>query len=186
MKSYKTSTSALTDTLLTRRLKSDPLIEAYGSIDELTAWLSYIMDELSSISREQLTSTEKLDTELEVLEELISSLSQSMAILAGEGRYTCDEAKLKVLVDKLIMMVRQNYPANLRGFKLRFKGRVANLYNIARTVCRRAERKLVEYVQHVESQNHFLIVHELINRLSDWLFVMALTWDEHTNRFKEL
>jgi cob(I)alamin adenosyltransferase len=58
----------------------------------------------------------------------------------------------------------------LRNFILPGGSQVAAVCHIARTVCRRAERRITELA---ENQNVDPILIKYINRLSDYLFVLS-------------
>ena len=91
------------------------------------------------------------------------------SLLAGyKAHITIDNLQVTNLenqIDKL----EEKLP-NLRNFILPGGSRVGSLLHLARTVCRRAERRVVELNQKELVDGNITIY---LNRLSDMLFVMA-------------
>ena len=58
----------------------------------------------------------------------------------------------------------------LQNFILPGGSQLSSFYHISRTICRRAERKLIQLVEKDEIENKLLVY---LNRLSDLLFVLA-------------
>ena len=79
---------------------------------------------------------------------------------------------VRVMVGRLEMQIDQaeEQLSPLRQFILPAGGEAACRLHLARTVCRRAERRIVAFAMD-RPVPHVIITY--LNRLSDWLFVMA-------------
>lgn len=124
--------------------KDSPLLEVIGSIDELQAILEVIGGE------------EKVVDDLNQLMGLISCGSEIEVI----KKVSYLEEKIDKLEKKLSAMVKF----------LRFKGEKSTKMNLARTVCRRVERRVVTLDRVEELDGEIL---QYFNRLSDYLFLRA-------------
>lgn len=146
----------------TRVRKSDPRVDAYGEVDEVNACLGVAR---ASISDGEITG---------LLEELQKSLFAIGARLADPSariaaRVTktavadADVARLEATIDRL-----ESELPPLRRFILPGGSPGGAALHLARTVCRRAERRVVALGNDVEP-----LVVVYLNRLSDLLFVIA-------------
>lgn len=145
--------------------KDDPRIVAYGSVDELNAVLGMLLSNLG--------------TENETLARLITHVQSDLfsigAELAtpdpvGQGMCLLVEARIGFLEDSIDKMDAQLAP--LKNFVLPGGCLASASLHWARTVCRRAEREVVHlsHLQGVADCSRIIIY---LNRLSDWLFVLA-------------
>lgn len=147
----------------TRVLKSNLRVEAYGTIDELNSYIGTIASfEIPEADRLTLLKICKLlfnaGTDLATPKE--SKLPKSFQ------RISDNEVKfLEEQIDKYT-----NELPELKNFILPTGCFESGFVHIARTVCRRAERCVVELEQS-EKVNHSVVV--FLNRLSDFLFVFA-------------
>ncbi|GBC96068.1 Cob(I)yrinic acid a,c-diamide adenosyltransferase [bacterium HR16] len=142
--------------------KDSPRVEAYGSVDELNAYLGLAMVHLRSHPRlsEML---QQIQNELFVAgAELATPVGNKVPVEPiGEAHVQ----RLESWIDEL----EQTLPP-LRHFILPGGTAGAAILHVARTVCRRAERRVVT-LYHTEPGNLHLITY--LNRLGDLLFVMA-------------
>jgi len=142
--------------------KNDPRVEAYGSVDELNAALG--------VAR-SLDTGAWMSTELAAIQARLFSLGAELAAttaapLAGLERIgDADVAALEQTIDRL----EKDLPA-LKNFILPGGHVLAAQLHLARTVCRRAERRVVALAESATVEPR--LVHYL-NRLADLLFVMA-------------
>ena len=142
-----------------RVLKDHARLEAYGTLDELSSALGVLRAEALAAA---------LDSELASVQEALFAIGSVVA--DTEGRHPLPSsawsaAPLERLVDRLDERL-----APLTRFVLPGGSRAAALAHVARTVCRRAERRLVAL--HVSAAPVAEAVIYL-NRLSDALFVVA-------------
>lgn len=149
----------------TRAAKNDPRIEAYGTVDELMAHVGYLHDLLSAA--EQST----LRTELEwVLDRLMSGAS----LLASEDTmleklpqlYAEDVTRLESGIDRL----QEGLP-ELRHFTLPCGHPLLSYCHVCRTICRRAERRIVTAAEHYPTVPD--VVRQYVNRLSDYFYALG-------------
>ena len=142
--------------------KHDPRVDAYGEVDELNAWLG-----LARASRVDPA----IDQELVHLQQDLFALGAQLADPAGKlaTRVTkaiiADEhvSRLESLIDRL----EAELPS-LRRFILAGGTPAGAALHVARTVCRRAERRMVALDPPVDP-----VLLRYMNRLSDLLFVLA-------------
>lgn len=145
-----------------RVLKCAPRVEAYGSVDELNAVLG--------VARTH-DAQGWLAADLEAIQSRLFSLGAELAAVAPaslaniERIADTDVAGLERLIDRL----EAELPP-LKRFILPAGTLLAVQLHLARTVCRRAERRLVE-LQQAEKIEPVLV--RYLNRLADLLFVMA-------------
>lgn len=142
--------------------KHNPRIESYGTVDELIAWMGLIRDSSEAVSLR--------DAIIYIQGELMAAA----AALSTDPENPPKEPVLPdegcvVFMEKMIDRLEEELPA-LNSFILPGGGTTASWCHIARTVCRRAERRVTALA--TEADVHQSIV-TLLNRLSDLLFVMA-------------
>jgi cob(I)alamin adenosyltransferase len=147
----------------TRVSKADPRVEAYGEVDELNACLG-------------AARAARLDADLTaVLEQIQSELfavgarlaDPSSRIAARVEKVTVSNAEVEQLEAMIDRLDAQLPP--LRRFILPGGSTAGALLHLARTVCRRAERRVVGLGAGAVDP----VIVTYLNRLSDLLFVMA-------------
>ena len=168
------------DTMLasgTKVRKHARRIEAYGTVDELNACVGMIRMELAREPRRAGAEVvlEEMDAQLARIQQELFDLGAELATpAAAEG-----QAKLTV-EDRHVTRLEQDLDAwndplpPLKSFILPGGGPVGTTCHLARTVCRRAERRMVELAD-TEGSEHSVrpVALRYINRLSDHLFVLA-------------
>jgi cob(I)alamin adenosyltransferase len=138
--------------------KSDPIIEALGTIDELNCWIGLLK------SRKQKVESRKLEGIQKDLQKMASEIAGGER---GIINYELRIMQMENEIDK-----RQKKLPEVHGFIL-----PSGPIHLARAVCRRAERKVVSLVT---SHQSLAPIVKYLNRLSDYLFVLAL--DERTKK----
>jgi len=150
--------------------KSDPRIECYGTIDELNAAIG-----LAAAAVENQAGSPAGYEMRDWLRQIQHELFNIGSHLATPGE-SPSSAKLppldEMMVGRLEMQIDQaeEQLSPLRQFILPAGGEAACRLHLARTICRRAERRIVAFG--MDRPVPRLIV-TYLNRLSDWLFVMA-------------
>ncbi|MGH3117860.1 MAG: cob(I)yrinic acid a,c-diamide adenosyltransferase [Gaiellales bacterium] len=145
-----------------RVLKNAPRVEAFGTLDELNAALGAVR------SRD---AERWLETELVSLQSKLFNVGAEVAttdprMLDKLDRITEEDiGSLERWIDRLDAELPP-----LRQFVLPAGSRLATELHRARTVCRRAERRLVALQQQDEIEPRLV---RYLNRLADLLFVMA-------------
>jgi cob(I)alamin adenosyltransferase len=145
--------------------KDDVRVEAYGTLDELNSVLGVARAFLSN-EKQKLEGVEAL---LEELQHDLFALGAEVASPAGgQNVPRCapeDVQRLERHIDRLDAALPP-----LREFILPGGAVTGSLIHLARTVSRRAERRLVALAK-TETLNPELL--RYLNRLSDLLFVLA-------------
>ncbi len=135
--------------------KSSERIEAYGTVDEL-----------NSITGLAASYTDKKEKDLEEIQNELHILQAELANREPDVKITQEN------IDKLeeeCDILQKSLPP-LRDFILAGGCKSASHLQVARSVCRRAERRIVELDQDEELREEVLAY---INRLSDLFFLMA-------------
>lgn len=145
--------------------KDDPRVEAYGDVDELNAAIGMAI---------AVSSDERIDA---VLGPVQSDLLSIGALLATPdhakmrdqlGKARLDDARIGELEHE-IDRCDEGLPS-LRSFVLPGGSTKAAALHVARTVCRRAERRVVSLDR---SAGLPPVIRIYLNRLSDLLFMLA-------------
>jgi cob(I)alamin adenosyltransferase len=146
-----------------RRIPKHSLrVEAYGSVDELIAWIGLLRDHRENFERREL------------LIYVQSQLMSCAAALAADSenpktKIILPESDcLKVLENEIDSMEESLDP--LESFLLPGGSVIVSYCHIARCVCRRAERAVLRLNASEKSPE---IVNKFLNRLSDYLFVLS-------------
>ena len=149
----------------TRVSKADARVDAYGEIDELNACLGTVLAE--GIGEDLVPTLVRIQKQLFALGAVLADPSHRIADRVTKAAVTTDDvAALEAEIDRL----EAELPP-LRRFILPGGSRAGAALHLARTVCRRAERRIVGLTQ----DDSGAIVITYVNRLSDLLFVLART-----------
>ncbi len=155
-----------------RTSKAEVRVGLYGEVDELNSWLGYC----AAIARP--AGLDDLATELAGIQDDLLQLGGILAdprrcaalAGAGAGDFPFAAERLEGLIDRLDANLEP-----LRSF-LRPGGQpTAAALHVARSVCRRLERRAVSVADAVSLPGPVLAY---LNRLSDFLFVAA-RWANH-------
>jgi len=146
---------------MSRVAKTDPRVEAYGTVDELNATLGLV--------RVQPDLPAAFGRWLERIQNELFDVGADLCVPADSKRKT---NPLRVGPDYTLWLERACDEVNaklkpLRSFVLPGGGPAAAHLHLARTVCRRAERRALA----VDGVNPEVI--RYLNRLSDLLFILA-------------
>ena len=145
-----------------RARKDDPRVDAYGEIDELNAWLGLARASALDPS---------LDPELVALQRDLFALGAQLADPADQLAPRVTKAVIDddhiLRLEQLIDRLEADLPP-LRRFILAGGTPAGAALHVARTVCRRAERRMVALEPPIDP-----VLLRYVNRLSDLLFVMA-------------
>ena len=137
-----------------RVAKTDPRIEAYGTVDELNSWIGLL--------RSGVQSTEdRVQTELAWIQNKLFNLGAELSEAPGEWITDADVHQLETWIDAMQAEVPKQH-----AFVLPAGSESVTRCHVCRTVCRRAERRMIE-------SQAFPVSMQFINRLSDYLFVLS-------------
>ncbi len=145
--------------------KRHPRVEAYGVVDELNALLGLAAGQLA----EDPNLAQRLRDIQSRLFDLGADLATPPGSRAAEGLPRVPASWTSEL-ERSIDAMDAELPA-LRSFILPGGSPAAAYLHLARTVCRRAERRTVEAKEAGEEISPALLGY--LNRLSDWLFTAA-------------
>ena len=145
------------------RVSKDHLrIEAYGTVDELNAFLGLAVHHC--ISPDLTARLERVQGELFQVGADLATPAQAKTSYITR----LDEVPIQRLEKEMDEWETLLPP--LTQFILPGGSQAGAVLHIARTVCRRAERRAVALSQREEINPHVIIY---LNRLSDWLFMLA-------------
>jgi len=145
--------------------KTAPRIDAIGSVDELNSVLGMLLVHDMPLS----------------LREPLSIIQHRLFDLGGElsvpGRTLLSEEQVRQ-IEEWADALNQDLPP-LKEFILPGGSPASAICHLARTVCRRAERRVL-HLNEQEPLNPVLL--DYLNRLSDLLFIMARMLNRHANQ----
>lgn len=144
--------------------KNDLRVDTYGTVDELNALLGFALSQLKNIEVSDLVKEIQNDL-FTIGSDLATPLDKD------DSKYPVprvEEKLIENLEKKIDYFDGQNPP--LKEFILPGGTAGSSLLHYARTVCRRAERKVVALSKDVEIGGQIVVY---LNRLSDLLFVLA-------------
>jgi cob(I)alamin adenosyltransferase len=153
-----------------QKVRKDALrIEAYGTIDELSACIGIARTQLSAPGAP--AEADALAQVLARIQNELFNLGSDLATIPGDRhpKQPVIEARHVTALEREIDGWNETLP-ELRSFVLPGGGMVAAYLHLARTVCRRAERHIVSLRDAEPIGEHAL---PYVNRLSDALFVMS-------------
>jgi len=168
----KTGDQGTTALMYGRRVsKCHPRVEAYGSVDELNAALGlarvaatheFVRENLLLIQKDLILLMGELATAVEDLERYV------------KDGYSLVNDKLTEKLDRLIREIEAQR-VSYKGWATPGDNPSAAALDVARTVCRRAERRVCALQETGQLQNKEIIVY--LNRLADLLWLFA-RWAE--------
>lgn len=171
----RTGDKGMTDLIGGERIsKADPRLEAYGTTDELSAHIGLLVAMMERDSQEG-ADRQPLDQERQLLLRAQDNLFVIGSNLATNQATTplydfaklpdTETAQLEERIDRLMAILPQK-----QGFILPGGTVTAAQCHVCRTVCRRAERNIIALSQQATVDEQVV---RYINRLSDYLFVLA-------------
>lgn len=145
--------------------KDDQRIELYGTIDELNSFIGLLVSSLSD---------KKIEVLLHKIQSSLFDLGSNFACLADQRK----KFNLKDIDSSLILELESAMDemeltlSPLKNFVLPGGAISSSHAHVARTVCRRVERKIIGF-EKKNGEEKVINSVLLINRLSDYLFVLA-------------
>lgn len=147
----------------TRVPKYHERIEAYGTLDELNSFIGNLRDQLTDVHLREflLRIQENLFTaESELATDPQKEITRSLPFLSED-----DVLEIEKEIDRMNLHL-----PDLNSFILPGGHPLVSLCHVCRTVCRRGERIIIKVASEMEVDE---ILIKYINRLSDYLFVLA-------------
>lgn len=157
-----------------RVMKNDPRVETYGTLEELSSFLGAAKSLIGEKNTKELLETIQRDlfvmgSEIATEETSLDKLKQRI----GEKEINRLEQAINGFEKKEIFEECCFY---LSGDNL-----VSSVFEIARTVCRRAERNIVALKQKKKIQNKYIWIY--LNRVSDLLYLLARFYEKTHTKF---
>lgn len=147
--------------------KSDLIFVVMGDVDELNAHIGMILAQINGLTAEKLEAFTTISISLSTVQHLLFNVGGELAMPEYVG---ISEAHISWLESE-IDAFNEELPA-LKDFILPAGSTLVSQIHIARTVCRRAERQAVN-LQLSNKEAISANALKLLNRLSDWLFVLS-------------
>lgn len=138
--------------------KTDPRVIAYGTVDELNALVGVVRP----------TGYEDIDAHLEAIQNHLHILQASLATPDADSDVQITDQHIETLEAWIDAAEAELDPQE--AFILPGGGQDGSRLHHARTVCRRAERQVLELAEAEPIAEAGLVY---LNRLSDWLYVTA-------------
>jgi cob(I)alamin adenosyltransferase len=164
----KTGDKGTTGLMYNRRVsKNHPRVEAYGCVDELNAALG-----LARATGKHALVTENL---LAIQKELVIVMGELATAVEDLPRYVKDGFKLvkpemTAKLDKLVQEIEAQ-KVTFKGWATPGASEHSAALDVARTVCRRAERRVCALHESGQLDNPEIII--FLNRLADLLWLFA-------------
>ena len=148
-----------------RVFKTDPRVEAYGTVDELMAFTALLSD--------RMRDDDRLTDCVRMLDEIDSRLMTVSALLAvgegGEGKVPpLKEECIALLEERIDRMTAELEP--IAKFTIPGGCSIVSQCHVCRTVCRRAERAALRAAQQHPTAPEALA---FLNRLSDYFYLLG-------------
>ncbi len=153
----------------TRVPKHHIRIESYGTLDELNSWIGLLRDlATEDITRDLL---KLIQDRLFVIGADLATEPEKAKLKSGKDRLNIDTVNEQDVerLEQAMDQMNEHLPP-MTHFILPGGHTTVSYCHIARTVCRRAER-MITYLNENEPVNPLILTY--INRLSDYLFVLA-------------
>ncbi len=155
--------------------KGDERLNAYGTVDELGAWIGtarvQLLEAIVSLAGEDRARLLQLDTSLERVQHELFNLGSELATPAGKLRPEQPQilgAHVDLLEEEMDSWIDRLAP--LQSFVLPGGNALNVSLHVGRTVCRRAERIVVRLAKSEKLRPEVV---RYLNRLSDALFVWS-------------
>lgn len=147
--------------------KFDARVEAYGTVDELSAHIALLCDML----RERTPDSELIAPLCNILQ-ILMSVEASLAAGDGSQNKISDLPQHYIeILERQIDEMSAQLP-KIASFTIAGGDTLVSQCHVCRTVCRRAERRAVEAAPMLPDAKNAV---KYLNRLSDWLYVVGRT-----------
>lgn len=147
----------------TRVKKSNLRLEAYGTVDELNSWVGVVRALVSDPGVTDMLL--RIQNNLFIAGSKLASDEKGIALTGSLGIKEEETGILEKEMDDYEKGLRPLHHFILPGGSI-----LAGYCHIARTVCRRAERRIVQ-LDELSGVDHTIV--KYINRLSDYFFMLS-------------
>jgi len=139
--------------------KSDPILDVYGTCDELNAHIGVL------IAEENLLFLTEIQEYLFTMGGILATPKEKYDLYWKTVSWDPFLLKIEKEIDEMESMLPP-----LCNFLLPQGARAISLVHICRTYCRKLERKIAQFCPQNET---FLPLLQIANRLSDYFFILA-------------
>ena len=137
--------------------KADARIEAYGTVDELNSWIGLLRSGVQTTD----SYADRVQSELTWIQNKLFNLGAALSLAPGEWIKAEDVRQVEAWIDAMQAEVPKQH-----AFVLPSGNETMTRCHVCRTICRRAERRMIA----LGCEN---VAMQLMNRISDYLFVLA-------------
>lgn len=154
--------------------KSHPTIDLYGQLDELNSWIGFSLSH--PVTDDERIFLERIQSDLHTISSRLAGWSGSILGISRQVRG----------MERRIDAMQRTLP-ELSSFILPGGSGLGAILHITRTICRRLERRYVAWNADAHHRDHPLPsterrkIGEYLNRLSDYLFVLARAANHRAN-----
>ena len=152
----------------TRVNKDDVRLEAYGTFDELSAFVAVLSDS-EGVEQHQIEVMDRIQSCLLILESCLALET------TDNGQRTTDKYIPQLTEDDVLFLESEIDAINaqlkpMKSLIIPGGNILSSRAHVCRTVCRRAERRLVEMGREYEVDD---VLRRFVNRLSDYFFILS-------------
>jgi cob(I)alamin adenosyltransferase len=141
--------------------KDDIRIESYGTVDELNSFVGALYD---------VCSIEEVKEQLFIVQNKLFNIGSVLATdPSSDFKLPGVNAEDVLFLEQAIDMMTENVP-ELKNFILPSGAPIISACHICRTVCRRAERRVITLQNSADTDGQIIIY---LNRLSDYFFLLS-------------
>jgi cob(I)alamin adenosyltransferase len=168
----KTGDDGMTGVMYNRRVpKNHPRVEAGGTLDELNSALGLAR----ALANDKFAGTKLV----QIQKNLVTVMGEVAVVPEDLSRYAADgyplvTAEFKAGLEELIKEL-EAHPVSLAGWATPGATPASAALDVARAVCRRAERRVFDLRASGELSNGEILI--FLNRLSDFLWLLARRYE---------
>ena len=155
-----------------RVLKNSDKLNAYGTIDELNSFLGLLRAK---------TTDENIKNEILDIQNTLFNVGAHLALDENVEKIPefaqINDEKIKKIED-LIDFFQENLP-KITNFIIYGENELSAICHVCRAICRRAEREIITVNQQYNIDNNIVTY---VNRLSDFLFVLARVYTKNEEK----
>ncbi len=144
--------------------KDDARVEAYGTVDELNSHIGLLAEMIRPMGSGYYDELKSVQHNLFTLQTLMATEDETLYARLPQ----LEEEEVEIL-ERQIDLITDHLP-KLHNFVIAGGNLTGAQCHVARTVCRRAERRVVTLAQQTKIDD---VLMRYLNRLSDYLFVLA-------------
>jgi cob(I)alamin adenosyltransferase len=151
----------------TRISKGDPILDVYGTIDELNAFIGLI------ISEKNIPFLSEIQNDLFIIGGVVATEKENFEKYWNLNDLDLKINQMEIEIDQLSSQIPEK-----KFFTLPQGSKAIAYSHICRTICRKSERKLAPFIK----ENPYLQpCLKYVNRLSDYFYILARFFHKEDN-----